>query len=105
MTVTNKKNSKPLTHKQMVSKMLKKPTVKAEVNKLNREELAILDEILAARKEAGLSQAQIAKRMGTQAPAIARLENALATGKHSPSLSTLRKYAAALGKRVELHLV
>nr|WP_255535485.1 helix-turn-helix transcriptional regulator [Polynucleobacter finlandensis] len=85
--------------------MLKNSAVKAEVDKLNREEFAILDEILAARKEAGLSQAQIAKRMGTQAPAIARLESALATGKHSPSLNTLRKYAAALGKRVELHLV
>lgn len=89
----------------MVTKMLKNSAVKAEVDKLNREEFAILDEILAARKEAGLSQAQIAKRMGTQAPAIARLESALATGKHSPSLNTLRKYAAALGKRVELHLV
>jgi len=85
--------------------MLRNSAVKAEVDKLNREEFAILDEILAARKEAGLSQAQIAKRMGTQAPAIARLESALATGKHSPSLNTLRKYAAALGKRVELHLV
>jgi DNA-binding XRE family transcriptional regulator len=99
------KKTKTLTHKQLVSKMLKNPAVKAEVNQLNREEFAILDEILAARKEAGLSQAQIAKRMGTQAPAIARLESSLATGKHSPSLSTLRKYAAALGKRVELHLV
>ncbi|MEI8077534.1 MAG: helix-turn-helix transcriptional regulator [Betaproteobacteria bacterium] len=89
----------------MVAKMLRNSAVKAEVDKLNREEFAILDEILAARKEAGLSQAQIAKRMGTQAPAIARLESALATGKHSPSLNTLRKYAAALGKRVELHLV
>ncbi|NDH79940.1 MAG: XRE family transcriptional regulator, partial [Burkholderiaceae bacterium] len=48
---------------------------------------------------------QVAKRMGTQAPAIARLESALASGKHSPSLNTLRKYAAALGKRIELHLV
>ncbi|WP_371816733.1 helix-turn-helix domain-containing protein [Polynucleobacter sp. UB-Raua-W9] len=85
--------------------MLKNPAVKAKVEQLNREEFAILDEILTARKEAGLSQAQIAKRMGTQAPAIARLESSLATGKHSPSLSTLRKYAAALGKRVELHLV
>ena len=100
-----KKTTKTLTHKQMVGKMLKNATVKAEVDKLNREEFAILDEILAARKAAGLSQAQIAKRMGTQAPAIARLESALATGKHSPNLSTLRKYAAALGKRVELHLV
>ncbi|NDH82493.1 MAG: transcriptional regulator, partial [Burkholderiaceae bacterium] len=35
----------------------------------------------------------------------ARLESALASGKHSPSLNTLRKYAAALGKRIELHLV
>jgi len=99
------KTTKPLSHKQMVNKMLKNPAVKSEVERLNREEFAILDEILAARKAAGLSQAQIAKRMGTQAPAIARLENSLATGKHSPSLSTLRKYAAALGKRVELHLV
>jgi DNA-binding transcriptional regulator YiaG len=91
MKATAKKIIKPLTHKQMVNKMLEKPAVKAEVNKLNREELAILDEILAARKEAGLSQTQIAKRMGTQAPAIARLKNALAAGKHSPSLITLRK--------------
>jgi DNA-binding XRE family transcriptional regulator len=96
---------KPITHKKIVDKLLKNPAVKAEVEKLNREEFAILDQILAARKAAGLSQAQVAKRMGTQAPAIARLESALATGKHSPSLSTLRKYAAALGKRVELHLV
>ena len=99
------KMTKTLTHKQMVSKMLKNSAVKDELNNLNQGEFAILDEILSARKAAGLSQAQVAKRMGTQAPAIARLESALATGKHSPSLSTLRKYAAALGKRVELHLV
>ncbi|ANI99268.1 transcriptional regulator [Polynucleobacter wuianus] len=99
------KKTKPLSHKQLVSRMLKDPAVKAEADKLNREEFAILDEILAARKKAGLSQAEIAKRMGTQAPAIARLESSLASGKHSPSLNTLRKYAAALGKRIELHLV
>jgi len=52
-----------------------------------------------------LTQAQIAKLMGTQAPAVARLESSLATGKHSPSLNTLRKYAAAVGKKIELHLV
>ncbi|SMC86000.1 transcriptional regulator, XRE family [Polynucleobacter kasalickyi] len=97
--------TKALSHKQMVNKMLKNSAVKAEVDKLNREEFAILDEILAARKESGLTQAQIAKLMGTKAPAIARLESSLATGKHSPSLSTLRKYAAAVGKKIELHLV
>lgn len=97
--------SKPMTHEQLVKAMLKDPAVKAEVERLNREEFALLDQILAARKSAGLSQADVAERMGTHAPAIARLESSLATGKHSPSLNTLRKYAQALGKRVELHLV
>jgi hypothetical protein len=42
--------------------------------------------------------------MGTQAPAIARLERALATGKHSPSIATVRKYAKACGKRLILRV-
>lgn len=94
-----------LTHAELKTKMLENPAVRAEVERLNREEFAILDEMLAARKSAGLSQAQVAERMGTKAPAVARLESALASGKHSPSIDTLRKYAAALGKRVEVHLV
>ena len=48
-----------MTHTQMVSTMLMNSAVKTEVNKLNREEFAILDEILAARKDASLSQVQI----------------------------------------------
>ncbi|MCC6067961.1 helix-turn-helix transcriptional regulator [Ferrovum sp. PN-J185] len=103
--MTTQKKTKLLTHKQMVSKMLKNPTVKRAVKELDRTEFVILDKILSARKEAGLTQAQVAKKMGTQTPAIARLENALVTGKHSTSLKTLQKYAAALGKRIELHLV
>ena len=103
--MTTKPKQKMLTHGQLVRKMLQKPSVKKAVDELNRTEFAILDEILAARKAAGLTQAQIAKRMGTQTPAIARLESALATGKHSPSLNTLKRYAEALGKRVEVHLV
>jgi len=99
------KKDKPLSHAQMVKVMLKNKNVRAEYDRLNREEFVILDEILAARREAGLTQSEIAKRMGTKAPAIARLESSLASGKHSPSLSTIRKYAAALGRRVELHLV
>ena len=45
--------NKTLTHKQMVSKMLKNPAVKAEVAVLNREGFAILDEMLATRTEPG----------------------------------------------------
>jgi DNA-binding XRE family transcriptional regulator len=103
--VVARKKSRVLTHKQLVTKMLRKPSVKAAVDELNQTEYVILDQILAARKEAGLTQAQVAARMGTQTPAVARLESALATGKHSPSLSTLKRYARALGKRVEVRFV
>lgn len=94
-----------LTHAELKEKALQSPTVSAEYERLNREEFAILDEMLAARRAAGLSQAQVAERMGTKAPAVTRLESSLASGKHSPSIDTLRKYAAALGKRVEVHFV
>lgn len=49
------KATQTLMHEQMVKKMLKNPAVKAEVDTLSREEFAILDEILAARKQARLS--------------------------------------------------
>ncbi|SDG48239.1 helix-turn-helix domain-containing protein [Paraburkholderia phenazinium] len=64
------------------------------------DEYAALRVILSARKDAGLTQAQIAERMGTTASAISRLEASLTSEKHSPSFSTLRKYAAACGKRL-----
>jgi transcriptional regulator with XRE-family HTH domain len=72
--------------------------------RVEREELALLGLLLKARHEAGLSQAQLAQRMGTKAPSVARLERSLATGKHSPTLATLRKYLDACGKRLVLHV-
>ncbi len=61
----------------------------AEYERIEREEMPMLDMILAARRETGLSHAQVAERMGTKASAVARLEASLVSGKHSPSLSTL----------------
>lgn len=90
------------THDQIVEKLMRRPGVRKEVERIEREEAALLDLFLKARHEAGLSQAQVAKRMGTQPPAVARLERSLATGKHSPSLTTLRKYAKACGRRLVL---
>lgn len=84
--------------------LLSNPAVKADYD-ANIAKYAILDEILSARREAGLTQAQVAERMGTKASAVARLESALVSGKHSPSIDTLRKYAAAVGKKLEVHLV
>jgi len=94
-----------LTYAEMRAKMLENPDVRAEHERIEREEMPMFDAILEARRAAGLTQAQVAERMGTHAPAVARLENALVTGSPSPSLKTLRKYAKALGKQVEIRLV
>jgi len=90
------------THDQIVENLMRRPGVRKEVERIEREESALLDVLLKARHEAGLSQAQVAELMGTQAPAVARLERSLATGKHSPSIATLRKYARACGRRLIL---
>ena len=92
------------THDEVVATLMRRPDVRGEVERIEREEGALLDILLKARLEAGLSQAQVAERMGTQAPAVARLERSLATGKHSPSLTTLRKYAQACGKKLSINL-
>jgi DNA-binding XRE family transcriptional regulator len=92
------------THEEVVGKLMQRPGVLAEVARIEREEGVLLDLLLKARHDAGLTQAQVAERMGTLPPAVARLERALATGKHSPSLATLRKYAQACGKTLVLQL-
>ena len=92
------------THDDVIQKLMKRPGVKTEVQRIEREEGELLDALLKARHEAGLSQAELAARMGTQAPAVARLERALATGKHSPSVATLRRYVQACGKQLRLQV-
>ncbi len=53
----------------------------------------LLRSLIAARTKAGLSQAEVARRMGVPQPAIVRLE----AGTHSPTLTTLARYASAIG--------
>lgn len=69
------------------------------------DEFAALDALLAARRRAGLTQAQLAERMGVKQSALARIETSLNSHRHAPSLATLRKYAEALGCRVEIRVV
>ena len=92
------------THDQLVKAMMKRPGVKSELGRIERDELVLLDDLLKARYEAGLTQADVAQRMGTLPPAVARLERSLATGQHSPSIATVRKYAKAGGKNLILQV-
>ena len=65
-------------------------------------EYALVRELLAARSRAGLTQQEVANSMGTTKSAVSRLE---AAHQHSPSVTTLRKYAEAVGCELEIRLV
>jgi transcriptional regulator with XRE-family HTH domain len=88
--------------KQFRSRALARPEVKRAYDSI-AEEFEFLDEILKARASAGLSQAEVAARIGTTQSAVARLESA--DSKHSPSIATLQRYASALGYKLQVRLV
>ncbi len=88
--------------KEFRARALKRGVVRKAYDELE-DEFSFLDEVLKARVAAGLTQAEVAARVGTTQSAIARLESA--TPKHSPSIATLQRYARALGYRVEVRLV
>ena len=81
------------------AELLADPEVKAEYDALEAE-FAIASELIRARLRAGLSQAELAERMGTSQSAIARLES----GQTLPSTKTLLRFAEATGSKVELRL-
>lgn len=64
------------------------------------DEFNALSELLRVRQRTGLTQAQIAERMGVSQPVIARIEGSITSRKHAPSLATLRRYAEACGQRL-----
>lgn len=90
-----------LTHAELKVKALQCPEVCLAYDDLE-EKYALIRELLQARLSAGLTQMAVAERMSTKAPAIARLESG---GQHSPSVNTLRKYARAVGCKLEIRLI
>lgn len=60
---------------------------------LAREDRQFIDELVAARRERGLTQRQVADRMGVSQGAVSHFE----AGDRDPRLSTIRRYALALG--------
>ncbi|HEV2161416.1 MAG TPA: helix-turn-helix transcriptional regulator [Stellaceae bacterium] len=66
-----------------------------------KPEFALKRALLRARSKAGLTQVQLAKRMGTTQSVVARIES----GRNPPNLRTLDKYARAVGRRIEIKLI
>jgi len=87
-----------------ITKLKKKWMEDSEVSGAYKElepEFEVAHALLAARVEAGLTQEEVAKRMGTTQSVIARLEG----GRTLPSIKTLYRYAEATGTKPEIHLV
>lgn len=81
-------------------KLSSNPEFREEYEKADVE-FQLIEALVSARTRANLSQAEVARRVGTTQSAIARLEG----GGVSPSIATLRRYAAATGAKLEINLV
>ena len=68
------------------------------------DEFAALSELLRARQHAGMTQADVAERMGIAQASVARLESSAGSRKHAPSMATLRRYADAVGCELRITL-
>jgi DNA-binding XRE family transcriptional regulator len=91
----------PHNHESLLRKAGKRKGFRKAYKGLE-EEYALIHEMLSARSMVGLTQEAVAGLMGTTKSAVSRLETA---GKHAPSLTTLKKYARAVGCRLEIRLV
>ena len=81
-------------------RLLKASQVRADYDAL-APEFEIATALIEARKRAGLSQAEVARRMGTTQSAVARLES----GRVLPSAASLARYAAATESRLRVELL
>jgi ribosome-binding protein aMBF1 (putative translation factor) len=85
---------------KLKQKLLTDPAVRAEYDRLGPI-FAVVGEMIEARQAAGLTQAEIASRMGTTQSVVARLE----TARHMPTFDLVARYAAAIDRRLDIHLV
>ncbi len=85
-------------HEAFLKKALKRREFRRAYEELE-DEYALVCEMLSARSRSDLTQEAVAELMGTTKSAVSRLETG---GKHTPSLTTLRKYARAVGCHLEI---
>lgn len=87
------------TLKALKTELLADSATRAEYDAM-ADEFDMARELIAARSRAGLTQDQLAQRMGTTQSVIARLES----GRRAPSLRTVQRYAYALGCRAMVRI-
>jgi len=82
------------TLKAFKERQMQDPEFRSEYDALE-ESFQLKRQMIAMRKAAGLTQEEMAVKLGTKASNISRLENIAA--KHSPRIATVEDYARALG--------
>lgn len=85
--------------KDFKKELMKDPEVRKEYDAL-RPQYELAAQIIEARLKKGLSQSQLAEKIGTKQSAIARLES----GDYNPSVGFLEKVADATGTRLKIQL-
>ncbi len=83
-----------------LDEQLENPEFKKEYDTLEPE-FALIRAILDARREKGITQKELSERTGIAQSDISKLEN----GSANPSVKTLKRVAAALGKKVKIEFV
>jgi DNA-binding XRE family transcriptional regulator len=91
--------AKRTTLEQFRKKALKRPKVKAEYQAL-ASDFEMKRQMIAMRRAAGLTQEQVAEKLGTKKSNISRLESV--SSEVSPRLSTLQDYARVLGYQIKV---
>lgn len=88
-----------ISFEQMKVDLIKDEEFRVEYEKLQPRYEAVA-QIIKARKEQNMTQAELAKRVGTQKSNISRLES----GNYNPSLDFLTKVAESLGKSLKVQI-
>jgi DNA-binding XRE family transcriptional regulator len=79
------------------NELLKNPSIKRVYDALEPQ-FELANQLISARRKRGLTQSQLAEKIGTKQPAIARLES----GEYNASIKLLRKVAEATGTRLTI---
>lgn len=87
------------TYPQLKKRLLKKPAVKKAYNALGSE-FALAEMLIKKRIEQNLTQAQLAKKIGTKQSAISRMEQ----GSYNPTLGFLKKVSKALNTELQISI-
>lgn len=91
------KDRKHLDFNDFLNESLKNPKIKVEYDKL-QPEFAMIQAVIDARVKKGVTQKELAQRIGTKQSVISRLES----GRANPSIGFLKKLAQALNSHLEI---